>query len=51
MPPKVNKILAPPTMTCPDGCSMPVDGKCMCSPGGPAPCPPGTQDCSSFGGR
>ncbi|KIZ03653.1 hypothetical protein MNEG_4307 [Monoraphidium neglectum] len=49
--PKIDKAVVAPSLTCPPGCS-PADGdKCLCAPGGPCPCPPGTKECPFAGGR
>lgn len=41
-----------PTAACPDGCGAGVFGDdCVCSLGGPAPCPPGTKECGGITGR
>lgn len=51
-PPKVKKLAVPALMSCPDNCPIKAGlGQCVCSAGGPAPCPPGTTECSSIGGR
>ena len=51
VPPKVKRTYAEVQLTCPTGCNLPAGGKCICGTGGPAPCPPGTHDCSANGGR
>ncbi|KAI8467525.1 MAG: hypothetical protein J3K34DRAFT_430310 [Monoraphidium minutum] len=49
--PRVKTLTAPVIVSCPPGCSGPVGSSCVCEPGGPAPCPPGTRECPSFKGR
>jgi hypothetical protein len=48
----MNKVDAcTPTVTCPAGCTLAGAKQCICDAGGPAPCPPGTKECASLGGR